>query len=131
MIPSPQPSRLGFKLRSTSSIPGVVPKGEGVNGTAVIQNTKLENPKPSIQIIVSRGPLYFTHSAIWVQNNDKIYFWDLSGSYGMDEDIELLYFKRVVKRESSAHQVIRNKYKKSHPIYRVAFSIAGTYFSLC
>ena len=42
MIPSPQPSRLGFKLRSTSSIPGVVPKGEGVNGTAVMPITKVE-----------------------------------------------------------------------------------------
>jgi len=56
-----------------------------------IPNDKLENPQPNIQIIVTRGPLYFTHSAIRVQNNEKIYFWDPLGSYGMDEHAE--YFK--------------------------------------
>jgi hypothetical protein len=36
LSPLPSPLDSGSKLRSTSSIPGVVPVGEGVYGTAVI-----------------------------------------------------------------------------------------------
>jgi len=50
--------------------------------------TQIETSKPKIQVIITRGPFYFTHSAIRIQSNDKIYFWDPSGAYGMDEYAE-------------------------------------------
>lgn len=52
----------------------------------------LQDKKPKIQIIVTRGPFYFTHSAIRIQNQERILFWDPSGSYGGDE--HALYFKQ-------------------------------------
>ena len=45
---------------------------------------KFENTQPNRQIIVTRGSLYHSRSAIRVKNNDMIYFVDPSGSYGID-----------------------------------------------
>lgn len=50
-----------------------------------------QDKEPKIQILVTRGPFYFTHSAIRIQNNERILFWDPSGSYGGEE--HALYFK--------------------------------------
>ena len=51
----------------------------------------IESKKPNIQIIVTRGPFYFTHSAIRIQSKERILFWDPSGSYADDEHDE--FFK--------------------------------------
>ena len=53
--------------------------------------THIENKKSNIQIIVTRGPFYFTHSAIRIQSQKRILFWDPSGSYADDEHVE--FFK--------------------------------------
>ena len=53
--------------------------------------THIENKEPNIQIIVTRGPFYFTHSAIRIQSKKRILFWDPSGSYADDEHAE--FFK--------------------------------------
>jgi len=48
----------------------------------------IENKEPNIQIIVTRGPFYFTHSAIRIRSKKRILFWDPSGSYADDEHTE-------------------------------------------
>ena len=53
--------------------------------------TSTQNNKPKIQVIVTRGLIYYTHSAIRVQTPKQTLFWDPSGSYASDEHEE--YFK--------------------------------------
>jgi len=49
------------------------------------ETTNLKTVHPKIQIIITRGPFYFTHSAIRIKSNKRVLFWDPSGSYAGEE----------------------------------------------